>query len=130
MNRCSFLGRLTGDPDVRYSSTTQKAVVNFSIAVNRDYKNKDGKYDADFINCIAFDKRGETIGNSFSKGSRICVWGQLRQDKWQDKDGTNRSTYKLYVDGFDFVDMAKERATSATRAAVSGFDAMGEEVDF
>ncbi len=133
MNRCSFYGRLTADPEVRYSSVTQKAVVNFTIAVNRDFKNKEGKYDADFFNCVAFDKRGEIIGNSFNKGSRICVWGQMRQDRWTDKEGNNRTAYKLNVEGFDFVDSASAttaNAKAAQLATSSAFDGLGEEVDF
>lgn len=128
MNRCSFFGRLTADPDVRYSSTTQKAIVGFTVAVKRDYKNKDGGYDTDFFNCTAYDKRAEVIGNSFSKGSRICVWGQMRQEKWTDKDGNNRSTYRLNVEGFDFVDSVANK--SAQPATSSSFDGMGTEVDF
>lgn len=130
MNRCEFFGRLTSDPDVRYSPTTQKAVVNFSIAVKREVKNKEGKYDTDFFNCIAFDKRGEMIGNNFSKGSRICVWGQMRQEKWQDKEGNNHTTYKLYLEGFEFVDSTKERAVSVAKSVGSTLDNIGEEVDF
>lgn len=130
MNRCEFFGRLTADPDVRYSPITQKAVVNFSIAVKRDIKNKEGRYDSDFFNCIAFDKRGEVIGNSFSKGSRICVWGQMRQEKWTDKDGNNRTTYKLHVEGFEFVDAAKGQMTFAQKPAAQTLEDIGVEVDF
>jgi len=130
MNKCIFMGRLVKDPEVRYIANTQKAVVDFTIAVNRDYKNKEGKYDSDFFNCVAFDKRAEIIGNSFSKGSRILVWGAMRQEKWQDKDGNNRTTYKLYVEGFEFTESAKDKAVAAAKSVGSSFDALGEEVDF
>ena len=136
MNRCSFFGRLVNDVEVRYSTNTQKAVASFSIAVKRDMKNKEGKYDSDFFNCIAFDKRAEVIGNFFSKGSKIAVWGQMRQDKWTDKEGNSRSTYRLYVEGFDFVDSgagsaARGNAAGAAKpAAHAVFDGLGEEVDF
>ena len=53
MNLCIFVGRLTKDPEVRYTST-QKVVTTFSIAVNREVKNQDGKYDADFFNCVTW----------------------------------------------------------------------------
>lgn len=135
-NKCIFFGRLVKDVDVRYNDKTQKAVANFSIAVNRDFKNKDGKYDADFFNCVAFDKRGEMIGNSFSKGSKILVWGPMRQEHWEDKEGNNHTAYRLYVDGFDFVDSgagpaARSNAAGDARpAARAVFDGLGEEVDF
>ena len=136
-NRCTFFGRLVNDVEVRYSANTQKAVASFSIAVKREMKNKDGKYDSDFFNCIAFDKRAEVIGNFFSKGSKIVVWGPMRQDKWQDKEGNSHSAYRLYVDGFDFVDSGagpaskgNAAASAAKPAASSAFDGLGVEVDF
>ena len=130
MNKCLFYGRLVKDVDIRYNDKTQKAVANFSIAVNRDFKNKEGKYDADFFNCVAFDKRGEIIGNSFSKGSKICVWGAMRQEHWQDKEGNKHTGYSLMVEGFDFVDAApaKNRAEAAAERVASSFDKYGEDL--
>ena len=134
MNKAVYYGRLVRDPEVRYSGNTQKAVVSFSIAVNREYKNKEGKYDTDFFNCIAFDKRGEVIGNSFGKGNHILVWGAMRQDRWQDKEGNNRETYRLYVEGFDFIDApsssVKDKATKAAQSVSNAFDGLGVDVDF
>jgi len=136
MNKAIFLGKIVNDPEVKYSSTTQKAVVNFSIAVRRDFKNKEGKYENDFFNCVSFGKQGELIGNNFGKGNRILVWGPLRQDKWTDKDGNNRTTYKLTIEGFDFVDSAvREKATVDNNGeAIKSVDAVlkdvGEEVPF
>ena len=123
-NKCFFYGRMVNDPDVKYSEVTKKAVVNFSIAVRREYKNKEGKYDSDFFNCTAFDKKGELIGNNFSKGSRICVWGQMHQDRWQDKDGNNRTTYKLYVEGFEFPETKSAKTETPT-----SFDDIGTELE-
>ena len=140
MNKCIFLGKVINDLEVKYSATTQKAVVNFSIAVRRDFKNKDGKYENDFINCVSFGKQGELIGNSFAKGNRILVWGPMRQEKWQDKDGNNRTAYKLNIEGFDYVDSAvRDKSTaegilSSESEALRSVDAVlkdaGEEVPF
>ena len=130
MNKCHFFGRLVKDVDILYNDKTQKAIARFSIAVNREYKNKDGKYDADFFNCVAFDKRGEIIGNHFNKGSRICVWGAMRQEHWQDKEGNKHTGYSLMVEGFDFVDAApaKNRAEAAAERVASSFDKYGEDL--
>ena len=127
MNYCSFSGKLVRDPEVKYAAT-QKAVTRFAIGVKRNFKNKEGKYETDFFECVAFDKRGEMIGNSFGKGSPIIVWGAMRQEKWQDKDGNNRSAIRLYVDGFDFVEGARERA--AAKDFTSSLGDLGEEIDF
>jgi single-strand DNA-binding protein len=130
MNKCLFYGRLTNDVDIRYNDKTQKAIAKFSIAVNRDFKNKEGKYDADFFTCVAFDKRAEIIGNYFNKGSRICVWGAMRQEHWEDKDGNKRTGYSLMVEGFNFVDAApaKNRAEAAAERVASSFDKYGEDL--
>ena len=132
MNKCHFFGRLVKDVDILYNDKTQKAIARFSIAVNREYKNKDGKYDADFFNCVAFDKRGEIIGNSFSKGSKICVWGAMRQEHWQDKEGNKHTGYSLMVEGFDFVDAApaRNKAEAAAKSFESTLGSIGSEVDF
>lgn len=128
-NKCIFLGRLVKDVDIRYNDKTQKAIANFSIAVNREYKNKEGKYDSDFFNCVAFDKRAEIIGNHFNKGSRICVWGAMRQEHWEDKDGNKRTGYSLMVEGFDFIDApAKSKAEEAAEQVASSFDKFGEDL--
>lgn len=130
-NKCIFLGRLVKDVDVSYNEKTQKAIAKFSVAVNRDYKNKEGKYDADFFTCVAFDKRAEIIGNHFNKGSRICVWGAMRQEHWEDKDGNKRTGYSLMVEGFDFIDApAKSKAEEAARSFESTLESIGSEVDF
>ena len=130
-NKCIFLGRMVADPEVKYSDKTQKAIAKFCIAVNRDFKAEEGKYDADFFNCVSFGKQGETIGNHFSKGSKICVWGAMRQEHWEDKDGNKRTGYSLMVEGFDFVDApAKSKAEEAAKSFESTLGSIGSEVDF
>ena len=104
MNKVIMIGRLT--KDVSLNTTGVKPVGKFTIAVNRDFKNKDGKYDADFINCVAFDKRAEVIAKHFSKGSQIALTGSWRTGSFDGKDGNKVYTNELFVDSFEFIGQA------------------------
>ena len=110
MNKVIMIGRLT--KDVVLNTTGAKPVGKFTIAVNRDFKNKDGKYDADFINCVAFDKRAEVIAKHFSKGSQIALTGSWRTGSY-DKDEIKVYTNELFIDSFEFVGQANNASTGA-----------------
>ncbi len=110
MNKVIMIGRLT--KDVVLNTTGAKPVGKFTIAVNRDFKNKDGKYDADFINCVAFDKRAEVISKHFTKGSQIALTGSWRTGSY-DKDGIKVYTNELFIDSFEFVGQANNASTGA-----------------
>ena len=101
MNNCVMVGRLTKDIDFKVNGENMTA--KFTIAVNRDFKNKNGQYDADFINCTAFGKRAETISKYFTKGQQVCVKGPWRTGSYNAKDGTKRYTNELLVEGFTFI---------------------------
>lgn len=102
MNSVQILGRLTKDPEVRYTQDG-KAVSEFSIAFNRS------KEDADFYDCTAWEKTAENIANYFKKGQRILIDGRLQQDKWRDQQsGETRSKIKIIVNRFDFIEPAGE----------------------
>lgn len=76
MNKIILMGRLTRDPEVRYT-TTGRAVCQFALAVNRPFTNQDGQREADFINIIIWGKSAEIAGNSLSKGQRVLIEGRL-----------------------------------------------------
>ncbi|WP_077711655.1 single-stranded DNA-binding protein, partial [Clostridioides difficile] len=101
MNNCVMVGRLTKDIDFKVNGENMTA--KFTIAVNRDFKNKNGQYDADFINCTAFGKRAETISKYFTKGQQVCVKGPWRTGSYNAQDGTKRYTNELLVEGFTFI---------------------------
>jgi single-strand DNA-binding protein len=82
MNKVILMGRLTKDPEIRYTQTS-KAVANFTIAVSRRFK----KDEADFINCVAWEKTAEFISKYFSKGGMIAVVGSIQTRTWDDEDG-------------------------------------------
>lgn len=103
MNRAEIVGNLTRDPEVRFTSgTTQIAVCRFSVAVKR-VSRKEGQPEADFLNCVAFGKTAETIGNYFTKGRKIAVYGRIQSGSYV-KDDEKRYYTEIAVEGFDFCD--------------------------
>lgn len=98
MNKVILMGRLTRDPEVRYSQGNPPlAVARFSLAVNRRFK-REGEPDADFINCVAFGKSGEFVERYFKKGQMVSVVGRLQVRSWDDKDGTKRWSTDVIVE--------------------------------
>ena len=99
MNYVSLLGRLTRDVEVTYTQSG-KAYARFSLAVSRGTSNRD---EVDFINCIAWEKRVETISQYFKKGSRILVQGRITTGSYE-KNGETRYTTDVVVNNFDFIE--------------------------
>ena len=116
MNKVILLGRLARDPEVKYTQATEPlAVCRFSVAVNRPYsKNKqENEPTADFINCVCFGKRGESIGQYFRKGNRIALQGRLQVSTYTDQQGNNRYSTNVIVEDFEFVESKNERDNSS-----------------
>lgn len=104
-NKVLLMGNLTRDPELTYTPS-QVAICKFAVAVSRKYRTKTGeeREDVAFIDCTAFDKRGEIINQYFTKGKPIFVEGSLKMDTWDDKTtGQKRSKLYVIVDGFQFV---------------------------
>ena len=119
VNTVILAGHLTRDPEMR-SLTGEKVVVNFSLAINRRYKGNDGeiKEDSTFVDCEAWGRTAELVGQYLAKGSAAYVEGRLKLDNWQDKDGKNRSRLKVVVENVQFVGPPKSKgATPTTDAA-------------
>lgn len=101
MNQVVLTGRLTKDIELRYGSGTGKAVGRFTLAVDREFK-KEGQPDADFVNCVAFDKKAETIANYVKKGHKLGVIGRIQTGSY-DKDGSKVFTTDIMVDKIEFL---------------------------
>ena len=108
MNIVTYLGRLTKAPDVR-TTTNQKTVTTFTLAVNREFKNQDGKYDADFFPCVVWGKLAEIAGNGLEKGNRVLVSGRNQNRTYEGKDGVKRTVTELIVDRIDFIEKKNEK---------------------
>ncbi len=102
MNKVILVGRLTKDPELRSTSGGISAT-NFSIAVNRNYKNKEGNYDADFINCVSFRNTADFISKFFKKGSLIGIEGRIQTRNYDAQDGSKRYVTEVMVDNAEFV---------------------------
>ncbi|EGQ3902552.1 single-stranded DNA-binding protein [Staphylococcus pseudintermedius] len=103
LNRVVLVGRLTKDPELR---TTQSGVdvCNFTLAVNRIFKSKDGEQQADFINCIAFRKTAENVNNYLSKGSLAGVDGRLQSRSYENQEGRRVYVTEVICDNVQFLD--------------------------
>jgi single-strand DNA-binding protein len=106
MNKVTLIGRLTRDPELRYT-TSEKAVVSFTLAVDRFKKGE-----ADFMDCIAWDKRAEVISQYFRKGNKIAVCGRIQVRGYEDKEGNKRRAFEVVVDEFEFMESKKTETES------------------
>nr|DAR22098.1 MAG TPA: Single strand binding protein [Caudoviricetes sp.] len=103
MNKVILLGRLTRDPEVRYTQGNEPmAVARYSLAVDRQGKKDENKQNADFISCVAFGKRGEFAEKYLHKGTKIAVCGRLQTGSYTAQDGTKRYTTDVVVDDHYF----------------------------
>lgn len=105
-NKVILLGNLTRDPEVRHTSSNQ-AVCKFGLATNRRFKSADGELreEVTFVDCEAWGRTAEVIGQYLKKGRPVFIEGRLRLDQWEDKnDGSKRSRLLVVVESFQFVD--------------------------
>ncbi len=109
-NKVLLMGNLTRDPQLSYLPS-QTAVVDFGLAVNRNWTGKDGqnKTEVCFIDCRAFGRQAENINKYLKKGNPLFVEGRLTLDNWTAQDGSKRSKHRVTVEGFRFLGRAPEQ---------------------
>lgn len=140
MNKIILMGRLTREPEVRYT-TTGKVVCQFTLAVDRPYVSQDGQREADFINCQAWGKIGEVIGNHVGKGHRLLVEGRLQLRSYIVKDNSKRYATEVVVNTIEFVERKEQEpigdaagfsqpgqpgTTNPGSTSAAGFESFGE----
>ena len=132
MNKVILIGRLTRDPEIRYSQgATQTAIGSFSLAVDRRFK-RDGEPDADFFECTAFGKQAEFVERYLKKGTKMVVVGRLQNDNYTNKEGQKVYRTRIMVDELEF---AESKATSgdngkpAPKTDSDGFMNIPEGID-
>ena len=104
MNKVILMGRLTRDPEVRYSQgENSSAVAKYSLAVPRKFK-QEGQPDADFINCVAFGKQAEFAERYLRQGTKICVVGRIQTGSYTNKDGNKVYTTDMDVEECEFAE--------------------------
>ena len=126
MNKIVILGRLTKDPQVRYTPS-QKVVTTFTLAVDRPFLNQDGKREADFIPVVVWGKAAELVGNSCAKGHRLLVDGRLQIRNFEAKDGATHWVTEVIANSVEFIERKYE--SNAGKAPQSMAD-MGTDIPF
>ena len=115
MNKVILMGRLTRDPEVRYSQGEQAtAVARYTLAVDRRFKRDNDQQTADFIGCVAFGRAGEFAEKYFRKGTKIIVTGRIQTGSYTNKDGQKVYTTDVVVEEQEF---AESKATSDQNAS-------------
>ena len=120
MNKVILTGRLTRDPELRYTANN-KAVCDFTIATNRPVV-RDGERVADFINCRVWNKTAENLVKYQTKGNLIAVIGRMQVDKYQDKDGKNRNYTYILVEDLEYLERKKEDTQEAKQEEKNKFE--------
>ena len=118
MNKVILMGRLTRDPEVRYSQgSNATAVARFSIAVDRRFK-REGEPDADFFNCTCFGKQAEFVERYLRKGTKVVVAGRIQNDNYTNKDGQMVYSVRVMVDEIEFAE--SKNASSGNEGGYTG----------
>ena len=112
MNKVILMGRLTRDPEVRYSSgDNAMAIARYSLAVDRRFRRNNDEQTADFINCVAFGKAGEFAEKYFRKGTKVAITGRIQTGSYTNKDGQKVYTTDVVVEEQEFAE-SKNAASS------------------
>lgn len=109
INRVTLVGRLTKDPNF---TENQVAVANFTVAVNRTFKNKNGEQEADFINVVTFRKQAENVNNYLSKGSLVGIDGRIQTRNYENKEGQRIFVTEVVADSVQFLEPKSQQSKS------------------
>ena len=126
MNKVILMGRLTRDPDVRYSQAAEPlAIARYTLAVDRRFQRKDNtgnEQTADFISCMAFGKNGEFAEKYLKQGTKIAIIGRIQTGSYTNKDGNKVYTTEVVVEEQEFAESKKSQGNSdPDNTSVDGF---------
>ena len=116
MNSVNLVGRLSNNPQLRIT-TNGKQICRFSIAVTRRFKNATGVYEADFINCVAFNKTAELINEYIQKGDLVGVEGRIQTGSYTAQDGSKRYTTDVVVENITFINTKKKNGQNVQQTS-------------
>ncbi len=136
MNKVILMGRLTKDPEIRYTQAAEPlAIAKYGLAVNKRFK-RPGEPDADFIDCVVFGKSAEFVEKYFKKGMMICISGRISTRVWEDNNGVKRKSTEIIVEEQDFAESkasfesrSKQQTSSSQYAESDGFTEIDESID-
>lgn len=112
MNRVVLIGRLTKDPELKFTPGSGNAVTTFTVAVDRRVPNKNGVREADFIPIVVWGKQAESTANYMSKGKLIGISGRIQTRSYEAKDGTRRYVTEVVADEVQFLEWGGNKASS------------------
>ena len=119
MNKVILIGRLTRDPDIRYTQGTEPmCVARYALAVDRRYK-REGEQTADFINCVAFGKNGEFVEKYLVKGTKVAVVGRIQTGSYTNREGQKVYTTEVVVEEHEFAESKKAAGETADSSGTS-----------
>lgn len=122
MNRVILMGRLTRDPELRYSQgESAMAIARYTLAVNRGHRREQGDNGADFINCVVFRKGAEFAEKYLHQGTKLLVTGRIRTGSYTNKDGQKVYTTDVIVDEQEFAEKKQFPGDGSTRPEPAGF---------
>lgn len=110
-NQVTLVGRITKDPELRYTADGV-AVANFTIALNRNFKNANGEYEADFVNCHVWRKQAESTANYCLKGSLVGITGRLQSRHYENQEGKRVYLTEVLVEDIRFINLKNNTNTT------------------
>lgn len=120
MNKAILMGRLTKDPEVRYTNNNNLAICSFTIAIDRRFSKQGEERQADFINIVAFDKLADFCSKYFTKGRMIAVVGRIQTRSYDDNEGKKRYVTEVVAEEAHFTDSKKPEGTGTPSARPFG----------
>lgn len=131
MNKVMLIGRLTRDPEVRYSQgDNAMAIARYTLAVDRRYRRNNEEQSADFIGCVAFGKAGEFTEKYFRKGTKVAIVGRIQTGSYTNKDGVKVYTTEVVVEEQEFAESKSGNNGNASDGpAGDGFMNIPEGID-
>ena len=113
MNKVFLIGRLTKDPELRYTGSNT-AVASFTLAVNRTFTNQSGEREADFINIVVWRKQAENVKNYLSQGSQVAIDGRIQTRSYDDNNGQKRYVTEVIADNVEFLGSKSSNQSSGS----------------
>lgn len=129
MNKVILMGRLTRDPEVRYTQTNNTLVASFSLAVNRRFARQGEERQADFINIVAWSKTGEFCSKYFKKGQQVGIIGRIQTRNWEDENKVKHYITEVVAEEAYFADSKRDGETSGDFANTFG-NSVSESSEF
>ena len=123
MNKVELIGRITREPEIKYTKDNSKMVLNFTIAVDRRYVEQ-----TDFIDCIAWNKTADFISKYFSKGERIGIIGNIQTKNYEDKEGNKRKATEVNVEEAYFIESKKNNNSEEIKEVSAANEGESQEV--